>query len=81
MIGWLCKGKHKFKGLVEVEIISYFNTKRRHDYDNYTPKFIMDPLVASGIIKDDCSDVVVDMRTKFRYDKNNLRTEVIITEV
>jgi len=41
---------------VEVEI--RFADRRRHDPDNYTPKFLLDPLVAGGKLPDDDSRVI-----------------------
>ena len=81
MVGWLCKGMPQIKGKVKVKIISYFKTKHRHDYDNYTPKFILDPIVEQGLIEDDNSDIITELSLEFRYDKLNPRTEVIYEEV
>ena len=44
------------KAIVAIEY--HFKDKRRHDPDNYAGKFIMDGLVAAGIIADDSFDVV-----------------------
>jgi Holliday junction resolvase RusA-like endonuclease len=57
----------------------YFNSKRRHDPDNYAPKFAMDFLVESGLLEDDNFDVV-ELRLKAGYDKLNSRTEILIKE-
>jgi Holliday junction resolvase RusA-like endonuclease len=57
----------------------YFNSKRRHDPDNYTPKFAMDFLVESGLLKDDNFNMV-ELRLKSGYDKENSRTEILIEE-
>lgn len=62
-----------------VRIIYYFNTNRRRDKDNYTPKFIMDGLVKAGVIKDDNINAV-DLDWDIRIDKNGNRTEVFIKE-
>lgn len=53
-IGWLA-GKYGEPKLTncDVKIIYTFKSKRRRDKDNYTPKFIMDGLVKSGILNDD----------------------------
>ena len=81
MVGWLCKGKKKFLGKVEIEVVTYFDTKRKHDLDNYTPKFILDPLVKSGIIVDDNSEIVTKLSTVFKHDAFAPRTEVIIYQL
>lgn len=78
MIGWLCKGKQRFEYQVEIEVVSYFPTKRKHDFDNYTPKFILDPIVKSGLIRDDSSTIITKLTLRFEYDKLNPRTEVNI---
>lgn len=78
MVGWLCKGKKKFVGKVEIEVVTYFETKRKHDLDNYAPKFILDPIVRSGVIEDDNSEIITKLSTVFKYDAIHPRTEVII---
>jgi len=80
MIGWLCKGLTPIEGRVFVTITVYFGTKHRHDYDNYTPKFILDPIVEAGLIADDSSMIITELRLKFKYDKDHPRTEVLIEE-
>jgi len=79
MIGWLCKGKKGIKGKALVRIDWYFGTKHRHDYDNYTPKFILDSLVYAGMIEDDSSDHIELDDHNFHYDKGNPHTEITIT--
>ena len=69
----------KFEGRVNVAIRYYFKNKMRKDIDNYTPKFIMDGLVDSGLIEDDNSEVVKNLSVGIFYDKYNPRTEIIIT--
>lgn len=65
---------------VKVEVRYYFPTKTARDLDNYCPKFLLDGLVKAGILKDDNSSVVKELSVKILYDKQNPRTEVIITD-
>lgn len=62
-----------------VHIIHHFGDRRRHDPSNYTPKFLEDPLVVLGVLRDD----------DFRHITLSLEegtvakppwTEVVITE-
>lgn len=80
MMCWICKKQPKFEGPVEVEVRYYFTDKRARDIDNYTPKFIMDGLVAAEIIEDDNQKIVKKLSTKLLYDKKCKRTEVTITK-
>lgn len=45
---------------VNVTMSMYFNRRSRHDADNYacTAKFLFDPLVAGGILKDDSFEFI-----------------------
>lgn len=82
MIGWLCKGKKPFKGAVSVRIDWYFPDKRRRDYDNYAPKFLLDGLVVAGLIEDDSTKIIQKLDDhNFHLDRENPRTEVIITSI
>lgn len=83
---WLIKAaiKHKpIKPLSKaiVSITYFFKDGRRHDPDNYSGKFILDPLVKEGIIADD-SFKVIDLRiNQGGVDKNNPRTEIEVMEL
>jgi hypothetical protein len=61
----------------KVTIIYYFKDNRRRDPDNYSGKFILDGLVRSGIIVDDCFSCI-DLKLVGDVDKNNPRTEILI---
>ena len=63
----------------ELEIIVYFETKRRVDTDNQTPKFVLDGWSESGFILDDDGKHLHSLTLKTGYDKENPRTEFIIT--
>lgn len=82
MIGWICKNKAPLAAeTVKVEVRYHFPTKTARDLDNYCPKFLLDGLVKAGMIKDDNSSVVKELSVKILYDKQNPRTEVIITKL
>ena len=63
-----------------VEVIVYFNTKRRHDIDNQIPKFILDGFTESGFIVDDDEHHLTKLILSTGYDKDNPRTEIFINE-
>ena len=63
----------------QVTLTFYFDNRRRHDADNYQ-KFIMDGLVAAGVIMDDDFNHV-QVLCKGGYDKKNPRTEIEIIEI
>ena len=83
LVGWVVMGANRpsFAGKVEVEVRYYFKTKAKHDIDNYTPKFIMDPLVAMKVIEDDNNEIVTALTTKLFYDNLHPRTEVTIKSI
>ena len=60
-----------------VTIIYYFKDRRRRDPDNYSGKFILDGLVRSRIIEDDCFSCI-DLYLRGNVDKENPRTEILI---
>ena len=55
---------------------------RRRDLDNvaFSKKFILDGLVAAGVLVDDSPRYVVGLQDAFEYDKTNPRVEVVIEE-
>ena len=54
----------------------FFDSKRRHDSDNYTPKNLFDSFTVSGLIVDDDFDHVESLTIKGNYSKENPRTEI-----
>ena len=63
----------------ELTTIIYFDTKRRHDLDNQICKFSLDGFTESGLIVDDDENHLHSLTIKTGYDKENPRTEFIIT--
>lgn len=63
----------------DVNITYYFKDKRRRDPDNYSGKFLLDPLVSLKILKDDNFEVIT-LKLKAGYDKKNPRTEIEVIE-
>lgn len=63
----------------QVTITFYFDNRRRHDADNYQ-KFLLDGLVAAGVIMDDDFSHI-QVLCKGGYDKKNPRTEIEIEEI
>ena len=56
----------------------YFDTNRRHDSDNYVPKFINDGLTAAGVIMDDDFSCINTLIISGDIDIDNPRTEIIL---
>lgn len=79
MIYYICLGAKLVEGEVHVTVKYFFKDKRKRDIDNYSPKLIMDGLVGAKIIEDDNSNVVRRISVEMDYDKDNPRTEVIVT--
>jgi len=73
--------KQKYKK-IDLEI-TWYCKDRRKDKDNIMvgTKFILDGLVAAGVIQNDGWTNVGDIRHKFDVDKQDPRVEVRITEV
>lgn len=66
---------------VNVACIFYMPTRRRVDLTNLL-EAIDDVLVNGCVLSDDCSRIIVGHDgSRVRYDKDNPRTEITITEV
>ena len=82
---WLIKAAIKAKPNKPLEkaivhITYFFKDKRRRDPDNYSGKMLLDPLVRENILQDDSFNNV-KLVLDGKYDKENPRTEIEITEV
>ena len=80
-IGWLAK---KLPAYERVDItITWYEPNRRRDPDNVVggTKFIMDGLVAGGVIKDDSQRYVNSITHRFKVDRENPRVEIEVQEV
>lgn len=65
----------------EITYRTFFKTKRIHDIDNITPKYIFDGFTDGGfLVADDCNHVI-RLITECGYDKDNPRIELIINEL
>lgn len=81
MIAWLAK---KLPACNRVDItITWHEPNRRRDIDNITggTKFVMDGLVAGGVIKDDSQKYVNSITHRFELARDNPRIEVEIVEI
>ena len=62
-----------------VQVVYYHRTNRRRDpADNWAPKFLMDALVAGGILVDDCGSLVNVQPVDMKVDPEKPRTEIFI---
>ncbi|MCG8400083.1 MAG: hypothetical protein MJA84_00635 [Firmicutes bacterium] len=65
--------------LAKVQVIICFPVRRVRDpSDNYNQKFLMDALVAGGILEDDRGEWVQVMVPKLEVDRERPRTEVFV---
>lgn len=64
-----------------VTLTYHFRDKRRRDPDNYSGKFLLDPLVEMGFLVDDSFDHVELRHRKGGVDRKNPRTVIRIEEV
>lgn len=62
----------------KITITYYFDSKRRHDADNYTPKNLFDSFTSSGLLIDDDLNHVQSLTIKGDYCKEDPRTEILI---
>lgn len=65
----------------KIEIEYFFDSKRRHDADNYTPKNLFDSFTSSGFLVDDDFNHVESLTIKGNYSKENPRTEIRVIEI
>lgn len=62
----------------EIDVRTYYQTHRRHDVDNSTPKFILDGLCESGFIVDDDCNHLSKLTLECFVDSERPRTELIV---
>ena len=78
---WVLTARHKpFAVPVVVTVTYFFKDKRRRDFDNFVPKFVLDGLVGTVLADDDQSHVA-ELRIRFDQDSKKPRTEVTLTPV
>ena len=63
----------------QMTFITYLNSHRRLDPDNTVPKFILDSFTEAGFIVDDDGQHLLSLTLKTDYDKENPRTEIIVS--
>ena len=76
---WLVKhNKLENKKIEKCKIIIeyFFDSKRKHDADNYTPKNLFDSFTVSGLLVDDDFNHVESLTIKGNYSKEDPRTEI-----
>ena len=67
---------------VKVDITVYMDSRRRADIDNHCcEKFLWDAFTEAGFWIDDDYTHVVEITSRMGYDKDNPRTELVITTV
>ena len=71
--GYRNKKIEKCKIIIEY----FFDSKRRHDADNYTPKNLFDSFTVSGLLVDDDFNHVESLTIKASYSKDDPRTEIL----
>ncbi|MFZ2992538.1 MAG: hypothetical protein WA061_02370 [Microgenomates group bacterium] len=63
-----------------ITIEYFFDSKRRHDADNYTPKNLFDSFTQAGLLLDDDFNHVESLTIKGNYSKENPRVEILFEE-
>lgn len=66
---------------VKVDIHYIFPDKRRRDLDNYSGKFLLDPLVEIGVIQDDNYTVLSNLNISAEHKPKIKKTVITISEV
>ena len=78
---YMPKMEHPLGSEYNVRCIYYMPTHRRVDLTNLLAA-TMDMLVKHGVLEDDNANIVVSVDGSLvKYDKNNPRTEITITEI
>ena len=80
MIALLCSGKKMLAVPAIVTVTHFFPNRRKRDFDNYTPKFILDG-IKGVLLPDDNAEWIVELSTRFSHDPENPRTHVTLTPV
>lgn len=82
-IWWINKlGYENFKlDFFEIDMRIYFDTKRRHDPDNYVAKFLHDGFTESGFLMDDDGEHLKALTIHTDYDKEHPRTEIVVRRI
>ncbi|AEB77310.1 hypothetical protein [Clostridium botulinum] len=62
----------------QITMKNYYGNRRRRDNDNQSPKFLLDPLVESGMLVDDDYKHLNPLIIMGDYDKENPRMEIIV---
>ena len=80
MIAWIAKKMPRFEKVVL--IITWYEPDSRRDPDNIMAgqKFILDGLVAAGVLPGDSQKYIAGIVHRFRVDKQNPRVEVEIID-
>lgn len=73
--------REPLRGPLNIKAVYFMGTRRKVDISNLH-ECLHDVLVTCGIIEDDsCRVIIATDGSRIRYDKQNPRTEVTITEV
>jgi crossover junction endodeoxyribonuclease RusA len=80
MVQMLCFSKPKVTVPVVLTVTYFFRDRRKRDFDNYPPKFILDGIKGS-LLPDDSEDWIQELRIRFAHDPKSPRTEVQLTPV
>lgn len=78
VVWWLGTMSLKPVDVCDIRFNSVMPTRRRADPDNMVPKFILDGIVESGLLKDDDSLHLRNLILCCSYEKGQARTEITI---
>lgn len=83
LVAWYAKSA-RLPRLKRVDLVfTWYEPHRQRDKDNIMAgqKFILDGLVAAGVLDNDGWNQIGDITHRFRVDRNNPRVEVELIEV
>ena len=77
----LAKPWPKFTGQVQIKVLLCFSKKRRRDFGNYEPFWLLDILVRAGILKDDSEKYLSERCAIAFIEGEKEQTTVVIEEI
>lgn len=71
----------KFEEPVSIKMIYRFKDARKRDFDNYTPKALLDGLKETFLIDDDANEHVKELSLAMEFSRDNEETEIQIETI
>ena len=77
---WIQDGKPRLKPPVTVNVTYHFKDSKKRDYDNYTPKFILDGLKDAYLEDDNANEWITQLNLKMLFSQPQEKTAIEILE-